>query len=187
MLGSVYHFSGAPAEIAIWSLDAEGVLKPGRVLFSDAKANLWEAVPVPGGRWMSFVREPVGEAQLLEMMIGPAEGGPSSAWIRLVADHRWADKPRWSPDGRLMYFLSRGSGDYFNLWALPFDPLRGTPTGAVFQVTRFDSPGLFVSPHVSRIGLDVQKGRVALTMSSITGSLWMLDDVDGGAAAAGSR
>jgi serine/threonine protein kinase len=187
MLGSVFHFSGAPAEIAIRALDENGLLKPGRILFSDAKANLWEAEHVPGERWISFVRQPLGEAHRLEMMIGPADGGPPSTWVRLVPDHPWADKPRWSPDGRLMYFLSRGSGDYFNLWALPFDPLRGRPTGAAFPITRFDSPALFVSPHVGLVGMDVNKGRVVLTMSSTTGSIWMLDDVESAEPRAGSR
>jgi hypothetical protein len=95
-----------------------------------------------------------------------------------VADHPWADKPRWSGDGRLLYFLSPGSRDYFNLWALPFDPVRGVPTGTAFQITGFDSPALFVSPHVGKSGMHVRKGRLALTMASTTGSIWMLDDVE---------
>ena len=108
-------------------------MKQTRILFSDPKANLWEAAYVPGGRWISFVREPLGEAQRLDLMIAPAEGSPPTAWTRLLADHPWADKPRWSDDGRLLYFLSRGSGDYFNLWALPFDPIRGVPAGTAFR------------------------------------------------------
>ena len=187
MLGSVFHFSGAPSEIAIWSIAGDASLKQTRLLFSDPKANLWEAAYVPGGRWISFVREPLGEAQRLDLMIAPAEGSPPTAWIRLLADHPWADKPRWSADGRLLYFLSRGSGDYFNLWALPFDPIRGVPAGTAFAITSYDSPARFVSPHAGRIGMDVVKGRVALTMSSTTGSIWMLDDVDPGETRAGSR
>ena len=99
----------------------------------------------------------------------------------------WVDKPRWSGDGRLLYFFSRGSGDYFNLWALPFDPIRGVPAGSAFAITTYDSPTRFVSPHSARIGMDAVKGRVALTMSSTTGSIWMLDDVESGGARTGSR
>ena len=35
--------------------------------------------------------------------------------------------------------------------------------------------------------MDVAKGRVALTMSSTTGSIWMLDDVESGEPRTGSR
>ena len=187
MLGSLFHFSGPPSEIAIWSIAGDASSKQRRILLSDAKANLWQASYVPGGRWISFVREPLGEAQRLDLMIAPAEGSPPTGWIRLVPDHPWADKPQWSADGRLMYFLSRGSGDYFNLWALPFDPIRGVAAGRAFAITSYDSPARFVSPHAGRISMDVVKGRVALTMSSTTGSIWMLDDVEAGEPRTGSR
>jgi hypothetical protein len=126
---------------------------------------------------MSFVREPAGEAHRLELMIGPATGGAPSTWRRLVADHPWADKPRWSADGRLMYFLSRGSGDYFDLWALPFDPIRGEPAGTAFPLTRFDSPALFLSPYVGRMNIEIKNRTAVLTMSSSTGSIWMLEGI----------
>jgi hypothetical protein len=79
-----------------------------------------------------------------------------------------------------MYFLSRGSGEYFDLWALPFDPVRGVSTGTPFQLSAFDSPALFVSRNVGRMNMEVKNGRVALTMSSTTGSIWMLDGVGAG-------
>lgn len=185
-MGPVYHFSRARSEIAIWSMVGTS-LKPNRVLLSDPKANLWEALYAPGGHWISFVRQPLDEAQRLDLMVAPSGGSPPSAWVRLVPDHPWADKPRWSADGRLLYFFSRGSGDYFNLWALPFDPVRGLPTGTAFRITRYDSPARFVSPQPSRISMDVEKGQVALTMTSLTGSIWMLDDVEPDERVPGSR
>jgi WD40-like Beta Propeller Repeat len=111
------------------------------------------------------------------LMLAPAQGGPSTSWVRLVSDHPWPDKPRWSADGRLLYFLSRGSGGYFNLWALPFDPIAGVALGEAFALTSYDAPSRFVSPHASRINMDLANGRVALTMSSLTGSIWMLEGI----------
>jgi len=183
LLGSIYHFSGAVSEIAIWPVVDGTLAKAGRrVLFADPKANLWEASYTPGRQWISFVRQPPADAGNLELMIGPAAGGPSSSWNRVAADHEWPDKPRWSADGRLLYFISRGHGAYFNLWAVPFDPRRGVPVGQPFQVTHYDSATLYVSPHVEKTGMDVVKGRAALTMTSTTGSIWMLDDVESGEA-----
>ena len=83
--------------------------------------NEFERQPVPEEARLgfgSFLGQYAGEHTAgTELMIGPAGGGPPSTWRRLVPDHREADKPRWSADGHLMYFLSRGSGEYFNLWA----------------------------------------------------------------------
>ena len=54
--------------------------------------------------------------------------------------HEWADKPRWSPDGNLLYFIRR-QASFFNVWAVRFDAKTGKAIGAPFQVTHFDSPG----------------------------------------------
>jgi eukaryotic-like serine/threonine-protein kinase len=180
LLGSVFHLTNAPAEIGLWPVVDGVIVKPGRLLFSDPAADLWEPGFVPKGRWISFVRQPRDIAQRLDLMVAPAEGAPPAAWTRVAAAHQWADKPRWAPDGKLLYFLSRGSSPYFNLWAVPFDPVRGVPAGEPFAITRYDSPALFVSPHVEKTGMDVVNGRVTLTMTSTVGSIWMLDDVEPG-------
>jgi Tol biopolymer transport system component len=177
-LGTTFNFAGVPSQIAVWAMKGDESPRPIRVLLSDAKANLWEPRYVPGYRWISFVREPLGEAQRVEMMIAPAQGSSPAEWTRLMADHPWADKPRWSVDGRLLYFLSPGSGHYFNLWAVPFDPIKGVATGTAFHVTHYDSPALFLAPNVGLVATNIVKGRVALTMASTSGSIWMLDNVE---------
>jgi serine/threonine protein kinase len=176
MLGVLYHMSGAASQIALWTAGDTALQHP-RVLFSDAKANLWEAGYVPGGRWISFVREPLGEAHRIDMMTGPAEGGSPTAWKRLLADHPWADKPRWAENGRLLYFLTTGSRDYFNVWALPFDPVQGVATGTALPITRYDSPALFIPTRIGTISLGVRKNRITLPLSSTTGNIWMLENV----------
>jgi Tol biopolymer transport system component len=178
LLGSVYHITGEPSEVALWSVVDNTSVKPERVLFADPTANLWEARFMPGHQWISFVREPLDESQRLDLMVAPAAGAPSTSWTRIAPNHRWPDKPRWSTDGRLLYFISRGPDGYFNLWIQPFDPVRGAPTGEASAITGYNSPAIFISPHVEKTGMDVANGRVALTMTSTTGSIWMLDDVE---------
>ena len=49
----------------------------------------------------------------------------------------WDDKPRWSPDGRLIYFVA-GRGGFFNVWGVGFlDAAKGKPVGKPFAVTSF--------------------------------------------------
>ena len=64
---------------------------------------------------------------------------------------RWPDKPRWAPDGRTLYFISRRPTSYFNLWAVRFDPERGTPIDEPYALTQFDSPSLVISPDIATL------------------------------------
>jgi Tol biopolymer transport system component len=82
----------------------------------------------------------IGPAARVELFVAPAEGAEASKWIRIAPDHEWPDKPRWSPDGRTLFFLSRRPASFFNLRAIRFDPERGRPVGDAMPVTNFDSP-----------------------------------------------
>jgi hypothetical protein len=105
------------------------------------------------------------------------EGPPDRPWIRVPLRQRWADKPRWSPDGKALYFLAADSS-FIQLWAARFDPVRGVVVGEPVQLTHFDSPSFKISPAMSSTEMDVGGGKVFLTMESTSGSIWMLDNVD---------
>ena len=51
-------------------------------------------------------------------MVASAGGAPSAEWRRIAVNHVFPDKPRWAPDGRTLYFLSRHPGQFFNLWGV---------------------------------------------------------------------
>ena len=80
----------------------------------------------------------------------------------------WPDKPRWAPDGRTLYFISRRPTWSFNLWAVRFDPERGTPVDEPFALTQFDSPSLVISPDMARSEMDVSSRHAVLTMKTVT-------------------
>ena len=69
----------------------------------------------------------------VEIGIVAAVSNHATTWTRILEDHVWPDKPRWSPDGRTLYFLSRGADGYFNLWGVPIDPARGAQAGNRFK------------------------------------------------------
>ena len=89
----------------------------------------------PAGAWRSRAGQGRGEPET-----------PAAEWIPVARDHPWTDKPRWSPDGRLLYFISNQGSSFFNLWAVRFDPKGGALVGAPFPLTRFDSPAQVISP-----------------------------------------
>ena len=74
------------------------------------------------------------------LYVMPAAGGP---WTRITDGKHWDDKPRWSPDGKTIYFVSGRSG-FFNVWGIRFDSTKGKPVGEAFRVTAFENPGLMI-------------------------------------------
>jgi Tol biopolymer transport system component len=144
---------------------------------SDRKYNLWQASFSPNGRWIAFVADNLEEAGVATVAVMPSSGADSSHWTHLTDVHGWADKPRWSPDGKLLYYILRESS-FFNVWAVQFDGDTGRPVGAPFQVTRFVDPGRRLFPNVGDSDLGVSAGRLILPVLETTGSIWMLDNVD---------
>jgi hypothetical protein len=104
----------------------------------------------------------------LESPIGP--------WTRITDGKHW-DKPRWSPDGRTIYFVSE-RGSLFNVWGIHFDPDAGKTVGEPFQVSKFDNPRLMVPRWIPPVGLSLTRDKLGLTMAEESGGIWLLDNVD---------
>jgi hypothetical protein len=131
------------------------------------------ATPLSDDRWIVFeavVNSPNPESALY---VVPASGGP---WTRITDGRHWDDKPRWSPDGRTIYFVS-GPGGFFNVWGIHFDPDAGKPIGQPFQVTKFDSPRLMIPRWIPLVGLSLTQDKLVLTMAQESGNIWLLDNV----------
>ena len=149
------------------------------LITSDPKYHIWQAKLSPNGRWIAFLAQNREEGGMSIAVI-PSGGAASGQWTHLTDPRGWADKPRWSPDGKLLYFILREAA-FLNVWAVRFDPETGKPIGPAFQVTRFDSPRRQFStmrgtaPHAE---LSVSSTRLVLPLMETTGHIWMLDSVD---------
>jgi Tol biopolymer transport system component/DNA-binding winged helix-turn-helix (wHTH) protein len=141
---------------------------------SNPAYKLYQPHLSPGNRWIVFeavANSPNPESALY---VVPASGGP---WTRITDGRHWDDKPRWSPDGRTIYFVS-GPGGFFNIWGIRFDPDAGKPVGQPFQISTFDSPRLMILRSIPFVGLSFTQNKLVLTMAEESGSIWVLDNVD---------
>ena len=80
----------------------------------------------PDGRWVVFeavANSPNPESALY---VVPVSGGP---WTRITDGRHWDDKPRWSPEGRTIYFISGAR----RLLQCLGNPLRSGPGKAIGQ------------------------------------------------------
>jgi WD40-like Beta Propeller Repeat len=143
-----------------------------RKIISDPAYDLYQARFSPDGRWIVFqaVKYSPLESNLYVM---PAAGGP---WTLISKGKPWDDKPRWSPGGKTIYFVS-ARGGFFNVRAIRFDSTSGKPVGETFGVTAFDSPGLMIPDSIPLVELSLTEDKLVLTMEERSGSIWMLDNV----------
>jgi Tol biopolymer transport system component len=129
----------------------------------------------PDGRWIVFnAMKDQSTRSESTLYVMPATGGP---WIRITDGKHWADKPRWAPDGKTLYFVSCRGG-FFNVWGMHFDSARGIVVGDPFRITTFDSSGLMVPKHMSPVNMSLTQDTLVLTMEQVSGGIWVLNDVD---------
>ena len=94
----------------------------------------------PDGRHVAYVLDDA-------IHVAATDGGASR---RVTADQARASEPRWSRDGKSLYFLSKRSGNS-QLWRLPLAEF-----GEAVQVTKLDAgvDALVFSPDESRLLLE---------------------------------
>ena len=160
---------------SIWQIFVDPSLSgksSAREITSDPNYSLYQAHFSPDGKWIAFnaVSGPLNST----IYAIPATGGP---WIRITDGKHWDDKPRWSPDGKTIYYLTERRG-FFNVWGVHFDPLRGHPQGEPFQVTSFETPTFMVPNNISAVDPSLTNGRLVLPMAQASGNIWILDNVD---------
>src|SRR5579862_1531270 len=124
----------------------------------------------PNGRWLVFLGAKGGlgpsGAGNATLYVVAVSGGP---WIPITDSNSWDDKPRWSPDGKTIYFVSARSG-FLNVWGNRFDSEKGCPVGHAFQVTSFENPG-FMFTELDLNSMALSSHRLALSMNESSGSV----------------
>ena len=165
----------ASERMQVWLLnlaDAPHAEISAQKIVSDSVYGLYQAHYSSDGRWI--VLEAFKSAgPVSRLYVTPASGGPLT---EITDGTYWADKPRWSPDGKTIYFVSGRSGA-FNVWGIGFDPSSGKPRGEVFPVTSFESPGPTVPRQIPDVELSLTQDKLVLTMEELSGSIWVLDNV----------
>jgi Tol biopolymer transport system component/DNA-binding winged helix-turn-helix (wHTH) protein len=165
--------------ITLWSLaSAPHAFQSARVLASSPDVDLWHESFSPNGRWILFEAVKYHPEAMATLYVMPSTGGAPAHWTRLTDPQGFADRPRWSPDGKGLYFWGR-QGSLYNVWALRFDDAQGIGVGAPFQVTHFDGRARQIATRDLGVSAQsVSRTRLLLPMTDTTGSIWMLDKMD---------
>ena len=145
-----------------------------RVIASSASENLYQGRFSPDQRWISFIAANAVNAGISNINIVAAQGGD---WIRISDGKYFDDKPRWSPDGRILYFMSNRTG-FFNVWGIHIDPATAHPQGEPFRVTTFENPSQMIMTDVRIMDMALTANQLMLPITETSGGIWILENVE---------
>jgi Tol biopolymer transport system component/DNA-binding winged helix-turn-helix (wHTH) protein len=169
-------------DVTVWQLPisaAPHAESQARKIIADPRFQIFQPQYSPNSKWIVFEAvDPKNPAGVIErsssLFVMSAAGG---LWIPIVDDGYWADKPRWSPDGRILYFLWTHDS-FLNVWGIHFNPETGKPVGDRFRVTSLNSPDLMVPGHIGSIEISISPKSLVTTLGQVSGGIWVLDNVD---------
>jgi Tol biopolymer transport system component len=128
--------------------------------------QLFQATFSPDDEWIAFN----ANGGLFVIPFRPRAAVAESEWIR-ITDGVWRDdKPRWSPDGGLIYFSSDRDAARC-IWAQRVDVPTKKPQGEPFAV--YHAHHVRRSMRTSFLEIGLGGNRLVFTMSEITGNVWM--------------
>jgi Tol biopolymer transport system component len=138
---------------------------PGQTVLSQASFS-------PGDGWILFRAEtPPANARIY---VAPARGG---TWVPLTDGAASADKPRFSPDGRLVYFVVDRAG-IRGIDAVRFDPRSGSALGEPFPVFRPAAAALsLLNVNQQALDIAVAGDKLVTILCEIKSNIWIGDPV----------
>jgi Tol biopolymer transport system component/DNA-binding winged helix-turn-helix (wHTH) protein len=145
-----------------------------QVIASDPKRNLHNQRFSPNQRWITFLAHDLSYASTSTVYVIPTSGG---TWQAITEGAWFDDKPRWGPDGHVMYFVSNRTG-VANVWGRRFDDATGLPIGEPFAVTSFRSAQFQLTPRTVQMDIAITSTHLLLPMTESRSDVWMLDQVD---------
>ncbi|MBA2604391.1 MAG: PD40 domain-containing protein [Acidobacteria bacterium] len=166
----ILYLAGSPTEVFVLHLPSG---RKTRAL-QRSPHSLWQAKFSPDDRWIS-VLEPLEAQGHTRLWVVPFRDGSvpdAHQWVGVTSGDDWDDKPRWSPDGNLLYFTSLRDG-FHCLWAQRLRPDTKEPMGPAFHVQHFHSARLSMS-NAGFVGLEtaVARDKLFINLGELSGNIW---------------
>ena len=130
----------------------------------------------PDGQWVSFLA--TNRAGMNRVMVAPFHGGaapPEDQWIAVSQATVIQEKPRWSPDGNLLYYTSDADG-FRCVRARRLDPATRRPVGEAIEV--YHSHGArrsLMNAGIIYMEISFAPDQLLFNLGETTGNIWMAE------------
>jgi serine/threonine protein kinase len=166
---AIFYSEGSPSRIEL----ADIATKTARVAVQQPGSSLAEASWSPENQYLLFTKEQPGGLRQVFTVAFPSQSGHAiGKWVPITAASEWSGKPRWSGDGKNIFYLSTRDG-FSCIWGQHFDPKSGKLKGRPFPVMHYHNfrnsignvfPGSF--------NLSVAGNSVYLNVGESNSSIW---------------
>ncbi len=131
-------------------------------------------------RWLAIqTGEPDGSVAVFLVPVGESPAPPEE-WVKIAASESWVGSPRWSADGKTVYYLSERD-DFICVWGLSLDPVTKEPLGEPFSVAHAHSSSMKMLPFAKHMWtLEVGADRLVFNAGEMSGDVYtaMLEETE---------
>ncbi len=131
----------------------------------------------PDGRWIGLVAHGT-LLHLNRVMLLPFRDsavGAEPEWIAVTGEETWHDKPRWSPDGNLLYFTSDQDG-FRCIYGQRLDRATKRPVGPQLEVYHSHAARRsLMNAGTPFLEVSLSRDRMVFNLGEMTGNIWMAE------------
>jgi Tol biopolymer transport system component len=168
--GLLYQRITPNGESLVGLLDLSGHTRP---FLRSVESALYSSCISRDGRWLALIERTAPSNH--RVMVVPLRDGspaPQSDWIAVTEPGVWVDRPRWSPSGNLLYYISDQDG-FVCIWASQLDPATKKPVGAPRAVLHLHNANLSVE-SVDRLEFSVANDKLVFNLAETAGNIWLV-------------
>ncbi|MCW5979166.1 MAG: PD40 domain-containing protein [Bryobacteraceae bacterium] len=164
----LYQLITPSRESLIGRLDMDG---RETVLIRSSKSALFSPSVSRDGRWLALiVRTPPSDHRVYAIPLRSGAAADPSEWVSVTPPGGWVDKPRWSPDGNVLYHVSDRDG-FVCIWASRLDPATKRPAGEPIPIEHFHGRRTALG-SVYGLELSVADDKLIFNLGEDFGNVW---------------
>lgn len=144
-----------------------------QTILSKPGAYVSQATWSPANQMLLFaVSSDLPKGQVFASRFPAGADLPDSHWIAVTSPAEFARDPRWSSDGRTVFYESNRD-NYWCLWGQHFDPKAGRPLGKPFVVQHYHNLKFLLSGlNAHSFNISVVGDAIYLNVAEMNSSIW---------------
>ncbi len=144
-----------------------------RIILQEPNASLGDATWSPANQFMLFSETRGDRKQIFAAHLPRSSAAVEGKWIPIPGNGVSPDHPRWSGDGRTIFYIANVDG-FACIYGQPFSPEAGTVIGKPFNVAHFHNQRASIDNVAGRaFNLSVDGDTVYFNLGEQSSTIWI--------------